>query len=926
MSSISFQLDYLQRQVYHYDDHEVFDEMSVNKFLKKQCTVVEYYNVFNSSFSDKGFDERYLIDLFIFGLQPEIEKVVRLFKPNTLHDAYNWAMLQENVLKHNQSKEDEKENSDSGISVVGNDSGRKEQREDVGNDIVGDEVMKSSNANEVIEVTIGLMGTRLMGCNETLKNRNNPTVFHYKDSKEVDGKTFIGNGSNLDKIQEAQMGAPCLEDYVLGFDKVPDEVGKSSLLEVNESSKMDVNGAVSCKEDGKYHGNEPSGAIDDGIGLKDLVEFSKEGDANEKMTSIDSGKVEDNELEDSHDATDDDHAIMDLGRRLTEREFTIPETWNMGCGRNDNHLLGKFYEILYDEGQEVVNKRGNFLAYGQHVQKSLMECNAGNQETRLWGEQHTLASFAKYIWKWPRRKKASSHANFKFMNRLWKFDLWEWRKRICGAKCELKYKKRNFDICKWPKRKKIVGIKCRFRHGEWEFGVWKWPNRKKKRASCYVAVKSTELSVLDSRQKEAEVMGNVIKCFGKEIATENTRMGYNFILEFASHDNLADVIKEFNGKGLMEIGAKFGQKPLADMRVFDKVLSEHKQFSNGDKLSNNDLGKYVGWRGVGYENDTDSKNLLNEGKSFMGDRLGKKDCLCISSTDMQIYHALFWDADSNGDKGSDPEWILCWGEKQLDFWNVWAKKRLFRYIGCCFWGVWEIVQGVVLIDVYELITLKEEFDEANLIPCYGFGDATTHDQHVFSFYPKDRSCNGFEDVMGRYREIVPQVTLAGPTSFAPVIEQAMTIVEKSGDQYHVLLIIVDGQVGNGTIHGKSIQEKKTVDAIDQASKLPLSIVLVGVGERPWDMMKKFDDNISQREFNNFQFVNFTEIMSKNVPLNRKEAEFALTALMEIPSQYKATIELQLLGSRRGNLPQRAARPPPIRGPSSCSSSKIITFG
>ncbi|KAL7242152.1 hypothetical protein ACSBR1_014675 [Camellia fascicularis] len=67
---------------------------------------------------------------------------------------------------------------------------------------------------------------------------------------------------------------------------------------------------------------------------------------------------------------------------------------------------------------------------------------------------------------------------------------------------------------------------------------------------------------------------------------------------------------------------------------------------------------------------------------------------------------------------------------------------------------------------------------------------------------------------------------------------AMTIVEKSGGQYHVLLIIADGQ-----------------------------------------------------------FVNFTEIMSKNVAQSRKETEFALAALMEIPSQYKATIELNILGSK-----------------------------
>lgn len=44
-----------------------------------------------------------------------------------------------------------------------------------------------------------------------------------------------------------------------------------------------------------------------------------------------------------------------------------------------------------------------------------------------------------------------------------------------------------------------------------------------------------------------------------------------------------------------------------------------------------------------------------------------------------------------------------------------------------------------------------------------------------------------------------------------------------------------------------------------------------------------------------KFVNFTEIMSKHVDMSKKEREFALAALMEIPSQYKATIDLQPLG-------------------------------
>lgn len=206
------------------------------------------------------------------------------------------------------------------------------------------------------------------------------------------------------------------------------------------------------------------------------------------------------------------------------------------------------------------------------------------------------------------------------------------------------------------------------------------------------------------------------------------------------------------------------------------------------------------------------------------------------------------------------------------------------------------------------------FDEDNLIPCFGFGDASTHDQEVFSFHPEQQSCNGFEEALDRYREIVPDLRLAGPTSFAPMIEQAISIVDSTGGQYHVLLIIADGQVTRSvdTQSGLlSSQERHTMDAIVEASKYPLSIVLVGVGDGPWDMMREFDDNIPSRQFDNFQFVNFTEIMSRNVPLAQKETDFALAALMEIPAQYKATIDLQLLGRRRGIEP-RFCLPPPVR--------------
>ncbi|XP_039012255.1 E3 ubiquitin-protein ligase RGLG4-like isoform X2 [Hibiscus syriacus] len=206
------------------------------------------------------------------------------------------------------------------------------------------------------------------------------------------------------------------------------------------------------------------------------------------------------------------------------------------------------------------------------------------------------------------------------------------------------------------------------------------------------------------------------------------------------------------------------------------------------------------------------------------------------------------------------------------------------------------------------------FDEDNLIPCFGFGDATTHDTEIFSFHSDHSSCHGFEEVLDCYRKIVPNLRLAGPTSYAPVIDAAVDIVENSGGQFHVLVIVADGQVTRSvnTRDGElSPQEEKTIGAIVNASLYPLSIVLVGVGDGPWDDMKKFDDMIPSRDFDNFQFVNFTGIMTKNTSQKEKETGFALAALMEIPLQYKACMELGILGQRTRKAKKIVPRPPPV---------------
>lgn len=94
-------------------------------------------------------------------------------------------------------------------------------------------------------------------------------------------------------------------------------------------------------------------------------------------------------------------------------------------------------------------------------------------------------------------------------------------------------------------------------------GNLKNPNYRYSLYPPIMAVKSAEVSVSYSIQKEKQVMDNirgcpnVIKCYGEEITNgENRQMVYNLLLEYASGGTLADLIKKSNGKGLPEFEVK----------------------------------------------------------------------------------------------------------------------------------------------------------------------------------------------------------------------------------------------------------------------------------------------------------------------------------------------------------------------------------
>lgn len=127
-------------------------------------------------------------------------------------------------------------------------------------------------------------------------------------------------------------------------------------------------------------------------------------------------------------------------------------------------------------------------------------------------------------------------------------------------------------------------------------------------------------------------------------------------------------------------------------------------------------------------------------------------------------------------------------------------------------------QRLLLICSSRLANFRSHTAVDGRIPLYGFGCKQSAGHSVFPFHSSHGAlCVGIEDVLKTYAAVIPTVTLAGPTSFAPIIDKAVEHV-KQDFEFTLLMILADGQV---------TAVKETEDAIIAASKYPLSIVCIG---------------------------------------------------------------------------------------------------
>lgn len=136
------------------------------------------------------------------------------------------------------------------------------------------------------------------------------------------------------------------------------------------------------------------------------------------------------------------------------------------------------------------------------------------------------------------------------------------------------------------------------------------------------------------------------------------------------------------------------------------------------------------------------------------------------------------------------------------------------------------------------------------------------------------------------------IELYGPTNFAPVINNTISIAKQfqNGKHYFVLLIITDGIISD---------MKETIHAIISASSLPISIIIVGVGHSNFSRMDQLDsDELRLRldgryaERDIVQFVPLNKFLggrNRHTPI-RSVAELASFVLAEIPYQFVSYME------------------------------------
>ncbi|VAH06831.1 unnamed protein product [Triticum turgidum subsp. durum] len=200
------------------------------------------------------------------------------------------------------------------------------------------------------------------------------------------------------------------------------------------------------------------------------------------------------------------------------------------------------------------------------------------------------------------------------------------------------------------------------------------------------------------------------------------------------------------------------------------------------------------------------------------------------------------------------------------------------------------------------------YDNDRRFPAWGFGAKIPRGSvsHCFNLNASTNDCEvvGVEGIMSAYSSTLYSVSLAGPTLFGPVISKAAEIashsVQYGNNKYFVLLIITDGVITD---------QQETKDSIVRASDLPLSILIVGVGNADFTQMRILDADFGKRLESSTGRVATRDIV-QFVPMREVQAGGQVTVvqslLEELPGQF---LEYMRTRDIKPRPPQHASAPP-----------------
>ena len=130
------------------------------------------------------------------------------------------------------------------------------------------------------------------------------------------------------------------------------------------------------------------------------------------------------------------------------------------------------------------------------------------------------------------------------------------------------------------------------------------------------------------------------------------------------------------------------------------------------------------------------------------------------------------------------------------------------------------------------------YDYDQLFPVYGYGaqiKGTYQVSHCFpiNFNANDPNIQTIDGVLGAYRNVLQSVTLSGPTYFAPLINKFISDVKLNNNRmvYNILMILTDGMIND---------MDNTIDALVEASFMPISVIIIGIGKADFGNMDVLD--------------------------------------------------------------------------------------